>query len=177
MTVFTPQVFWVVVSNMFFHFYHYLRKISNLTNIFQMALFQGWFPVVDKNTHNFHHGVPHMRTTPTSKGQWLAPSLWCFFNVWLVWEITGWWQLNHFLFSPQWSNLTHIFQIGWNHQLDKLQFQTLRFFWDLSFTYSQDNASTNLDLRKVIVATFHQETDQHFSLPSNKQRLPSLKLT
>ena len=53
----------------YLHVYHYLGKMSNLTNIFQMAVFQGWYPVVDKNTHNFHHGAPHIRTTPTSKGQ------------------------------------------------------------------------------------------------------------
>ena len=37
---------------------------------------------------------------------------------------TRWWQLKYVLFSPltlgKWSNLTHIFQMGWfNHQLEK----------------------------------------------------------
>ena len=39
-------------------------------------------------------------------------------------SFTGW-QLKDFLFSPQtlgkWSNLTKIFQMGWNHQLDYVQ--------------------------------------------------------
>ena len=51
-----------------------------------------------------------------------------------VWESEtilyhGWWQLKHFLFSPRnlgkMSNLTNIFQGGWNHQLDT----NWQFFW------------------------------------------------
>ena len=37
--------------------------------------------------------------------------------------ITRWWQLKYLLFSPRTlgkiSNLTNIFQMGWNHQPDK----------------------------------------------------------
>ena len=36
-------------------------------------------------------------------------------------KLSRWWQLKHFLFLPRslgkWSNLTNIFQMGWNHQL------------------------------------------------------------
>ena len=36
-------------------------------------------------------------------------------------NFSRWWQLKHFLFLPRslgrWSNLTNIFQMGWNHQL------------------------------------------------------------
>ena len=34
---------------------------------------------------------------------------------------SGWWQLKYFYFHPylgNWSNLTNIFQMGWNHQLE-----------------------------------------------------------
>ena len=40
----------------------------------------------------------------------------------LAQPIARWWQLKYFLFSPltmgKWSNLTNIFQMGWNHQLE-----------------------------------------------------------
>jgi len=42
--------------------------------------------------------------------------------VFLLGIITRWWFSNIFYFHPylgKWSNLTNIFQMGWNHQLDK----------------------------------------------------------
>ena len=40
------------------------------------------------------------------------------------WKMTGWWFQIFFIFTPTWGddpiwlNLTNIFQMGWNHQVD-----------------------------------------------------------
>ena len=63
---------------------------------------------------------------------------------WRFWSFVGklssstrWWQLKHVLFSSQtlgrWSNLTNIFQRGWNHQLDHLQRIVNMGIWKTSF--------------------------------------------
>ena len=48
-------------------------------------------------------------------------------------SITGWWFQTFFIFTPTWGNdpiwLINIFQMGWNHHLDKmLVLQILSFF-------------------------------------------------
>ena len=54
---------------------------------------------------------------PILSGRWIYISRW-WFQIFLVGGF------EQFLFSPgslgRWSNLTHIFQMGWNHQLDFL---------------------------------------------------------
>ena len=56
---------------------------------------------------------------------------------------TRWWQLKYFLFSlrtlGKWSNLTNIFQMGWNHQLEKLWNIDVLFNW---FTTSYVNENS-----------------------------------
>ena len=56
---------------------------------------------------------------PSTNCTFLTSELWkCSKRTWFV---TWWWQLKHFSFSSrslgEWSNLTHIFKMGWNHQL------------------------------------------------------------
>ena len=70
-----------------------------------------------------------MNTSQTLRISWTCSS-WCFLpstrvnhNFSPPFEricFTSWWLQRFFIFTPylgKWSNLTHIFQMGWNHQL------------------------------------------------------------
>ena len=63
----------------------------------------------------FEKKYPHLRMDIfKSQNLWVS-------TRWFEKTISGWWFQTFFYFHPyfgKWSNLTLIFQIGWNHQLD-----------------------------------------------------------
>ena len=101
------NVFWVVVSNIFY-FHPYLGKISNLTNMFQI----GWN----------HQLVLFMFLVGPSTIEHRFLDKGCLGVLKIATDLRGFRirrVSNIFYCQPylgKWSNLTNIFQMGWNHQ-------------------------------------------------------------
>ena len=144
---FVKTLLWVVVSNMFY-FHPYLGKISNLTNIFQRGwnhqlVLQ--YAIAARPETNFFRkrelekpvdlvvvelwGCCSMLKVLKNElgGYGMFTYIWLIFMVnvyrWII--VSHQWVVfsNIFLSSPRKLGkiliLTHIFQMGWRHQLEK----------------------------------------------------------
>ena len=64
------------------------------------------------------------------------PDTTCFLKLWRKWNEVKVVVLNIFYFHPYlvtWSNLTNVFQMGWNHQLAKLHFESVGWYFDIGW--------------------------------------------
>ena len=93
-------------------------------------------------------------------------------------SISGWWFQIFFIFTPIWGRWTHfdehIFQRGWNHQLDinsqgtkQINFPKNRVFWPLwdhPFFVSKSHKSINDPIRPIVL-----QNDKSINEATNNQ--------
>ena len=101
---------------------------------------QEFFPTPGTASGRWHSHLSSTQPAEAKQGRMCGPSGFQRSDIWTLREksLGGGFKYCIFCFHPEtlgkWSNLTNIFQLGWNHQLDPKDFQSKIWIHPLNLT-------------------------------------------